>query len=329
MKTRIGLIGCGIISQNHIDGYAAIAERAEIVAVADTDAGRAAAAAAKTGAGRQFADYRDLLAESDVDAVDICLPHHLHRPVTVAAVEAGKHVLCEKPIAASLAEADAMIDAAERAGRVLAIGENWHFLPEVEVAGRLIREGALGQVVVAQSVLAGFLGGPYLDTRWRFVADEVGGGALVDSGIHNVDVLLSLLGRPETVSCYTRRVRDFFPAEDVALVTAQFEGGALGQLIIGWSLRSTGEPLFRVYGTEGALTAHRGKVEVISERLPEKPTVFPTAPTNGFREEIAHFVECVSTGRRPAMGGPEARADLAFVLAAYESARTGRQVEVG
>ena len=88
-------------------------------------------------------------------------------------------------------------------------------------------------------------------------------------------------------------------------------------------------PLFRISGTEGTLTASRGHIEVASERLAERPTVYTTPPTTGFPEEIAHFVHCAATGQQPLMGGAEARADLEFVLAAYESARTGRHVAVG
>ncbi|MBI2299145.1 MAG: Gfo/Idh/MocA family oxidoreductase, partial [Armatimonadetes bacterium] len=325
---RIGLVGCGIISSAHLDGWQSLAEVARVEAVCDVDPERARQAAEKLGGARVYTDYHQLLADPALDAVDLCLPHHLHRPVTEEALAAGKHVLCQKPIATTLADADAMLAAAERAGRVLAVAELSRFNPAVAKTRELLDEGVVGQPILVQSVMPWYQGGAYMQTAWRFAVDTMGGGALIDGGIHHVDLLLALLGRPLWVSCATRRVRDIFPAEDTAVVTGEFEGGVLATLTVLWSARHTPGVLLRVCGTEGTLTAEHGVVRVASDRLPDQTAEHTLPQLNGFGALMRDFVECTETGRRPRMGGPEARADLSFVLAAYESARTGRVVVV-
>lgn len=328
MKLRIGLAGCGIISGAHLDGYAALSDQAEVVAVADRDVERARQAAAKAGAARVYAGFEELIADPELDAVDLCLPHHLHRPATLAALAAGKHVLCQKPIATTLEDADAMIAAAAQNDRVFMVAETMRFHPAVERARELIAAGLIGEPILAQSVSAIYQGGPYLETPWRFVPDEMGGGALIDGGIHFTDALLNLLGRPARVSCLTRRVRPIFPTEDTAIVQAQFESGVLLNLTVMWSARHTPSMLFRISGTEGTLTVEWGRITVESDKLPDGKAEYPSLRAQSFALMVAHFVECARTGRQPRMGGAEARADLEFVLAAYESARTGRVVEI-
>ncbi len=326
MAVQVGLVGCGIISAWHLKGWQAQGEQATVAAVCDVDRARAEQAAAQLGGARVYTDYRDLLADPALDAVDLCLPHHLHRCVTEEALAAGRHVLCQKPIATNLADADAMIAAAERAGRVLAIAETCRYLPAISRAQELLAEGVIGQVVLVQSVMPWYQGGDYMNTAWRFDTATMGGGALIDGGIHHVDLLLGLLGTPVRVSCLTRRVRDVFPAEDTAVVTAEFADGVLAVLTVLWSARHTPGLTFRISGTAGTLTVEGGTLQVTSDRLPEQTVTYTLENQFGFGAVMADFVACVASGGRPRMGGPEARADLAFVLAAYESAAGGRVV---
>lgn len=327
MALRVGLIGCGIISAAHRRGWATVADRAAIVACCDTDLDRAAATAAPLGA-RPTDDYRDVLADPGIDAVDLCLPHHLHDRVAVAALDAGKHVLCEKPMATTLAGCDAMAAAAERAGRVLMIAESARFQPGLSEARALLDSGAIGEVIALHATSAWYQGGPYLDTAWRFDPAQMGGGALIDGGIHAVDVVVALLGRPTRVSCLTRRVREIFPAEDTALLAIEFADGALADLTVHWSARHTPHVLAQISGTEGTLFWTHAGLQVVGERVEGGRREVPIEPADSFVTMVAHFVDCVETGARPRMGPMEGRLDVALVLAAYESARTGQVVAV-
>jgi predicted dehydrogenase len=325
---RIGLIGCGLISGAHVRGLAALGERAKLAVTCDLDLARAEQVAAEAGAERAVSDYREVLADPTIAAVDLLLPHHLHRRVTEEALAAGKHVLCEKPIATNLADADAMIAAAERAGRVLAVCEQCRHEPVVPAARELLDQGLIGEVIVVRALMAWFQGGGYLETAWRFDPETMGGGALVDGGHHRVDTLLELLGAPRRVTALTRRLRQVFPTEDTAVVLAEFESGILGELTVTQSTHWRPRVLFEAVGTEGALTARWDRLEVSSPRVPDGEAVYPLERRDGHAAALADFVTAVETGGRPRIDGPSARRDLAFVLAAYEAARTGRTVEL-
>lgn len=330
---RIGIIGCGIVAHYRVNGLQALKDKVQVVACADVDRARAEKLAAELGASHAFDDYRDLLALDEVQGVDVCLPHHLHLPVTVNAARAKKHVLCEKPIATSLEEADAMIAAAKDNGVTLMVAENYRFFPQVQTAKRLIDEGVIGQPIFLRTFHGGFLGGAYMDTLWRFNAQSVGGGTLIDSGIHYVDMLLYLGGDVESVQAYTATVRkEIFTAEDLAIATCQFRSGALGSIGSSWSVRPAGEePLFTIFGTEGSMVAH-ADLTVFSDKLPDKKRVYPSERPGvygaTFGYEIEHFADCIATGQPTLMPGEEGRRDLAFVLAAYESVRTGQRTTI-
>jgi predicted dehydrogenase len=328
MPVRVGLIGCGIISGAHLDAWQACAPRGRIVAVADPDPEKANRAAEKAPGARVFTDHRALLADPDIDAVDLCLPHHLHRAVTEEALTAGKHVLCEKPIANTLAEADAMIAAAERAGRVLLIAEQMRYEGTVPAARARLAAGDIGEVLVAQATMGWFQGGVYLQSEWRLDAVLGGGGALIDGGHHWVDLLLNLLGEPKEVTAMTRRVRPCYGGEDIAVVTARFASGVVGTLTVCSSTHRYGTPIFVIMGTEGQIVGYWDRIEVRAEGLPDGRLEQPIERRHGFQAEMNDFLDAVLDGAVPKSGGREARADLAFILAAYESAATGVTVRL-
>ncbi|MCC7494257.1 MAG: Gfo/Idh/MocA family oxidoreductase [Fimbriimonadaceae bacterium] len=326
MALRVGVIGCGMVFERHLHGWQRAG--AKVVAVADLDPAKAAQAAAAAGAAQAYRTPDELLADPAVQAVDICLPHHLHRSVTLAAFEQGLEVVCEKPIATTLADADAMLAASAASGRLLLIAEQCRFEPAVPLTRRLLDEGLIGQVQVVHTVMAWWQGGGYLQTGWRFAAGAMGGqgGALIDGGIHYVDLLLHLLGRPREVSALTRRSRDCYAGEDTAVVTARFADEVLGVLTIAASTRHGRAPMFSVYGTAGHLNAWHGRVEVVSDGLPGGRTEYELDRTSTYDLELQHFHDCLTTGCANRSDGHAARLNLEFVLAAYESAASGRLV---
>lgn len=330
MTVRIGLIGCGGISREHISAYLKLRDRVEVVATADLLEERAINAARAVGAESYYTDYRSILRRPDVDAVDICLPHHLHAKVAVEAAEAGKHVLCEKPIARNLEEADSMIDAAKRYGVKLMIAENWRFLPHVNVAKRLVEGRELGVVFLAKTDLVGFPR-DLAPSGWKLDAEKVGGGVSIDSGIHNVDMIRWVVGEVRTVTAFTNRlIRTEITGEDTGCILFRHVSDALSVLTLTWAARFSADreyPL-KVYGSEGSLAWAAWDDYVIVCRGGETMTVKAGDFSESFKAEIEHFVDCIELDKTPLTSGEEARRDLELVLAAYESAKTGRAVEV-
>ncbi|MBW7460448.1 Gfo/Idh/MocA family oxidoreductase, partial [Paenibacillus sepulcri] len=197
-KIRIGVIGVGIIGKQHLDNYSRI-EGAQVVAVCDINEREARETAEKYGVPDVYTDYKELLARDDIDAVDVCLHNNFHAPLTIAALQAGKHVYCEKPIAGSYHDGKWMVDAARESGKMLHIQLGMLYKKETKAAKALIDDGQLGKLFHARS--SGFRrrGRPFVDgfgTAHFTRKESAGGGALLDMGVYHIAQMLYLLGNP-------------------------------------------------------------------------------------------------------------------------------------
>jgi predicted dehydrogenase len=216
----VGVVGLGEIGQFHLQGYARAPE-CQIRAVADLDAGLVSAAVDAYSA-KGYSTLEELLADTSVDIVSVCLPHRLHHDVTVKAVAAGKHVLCEKPLCMTVEECDDVIKAASLAGVTVGVQHNQLFYPAHVRARELIESGAIGRPVMARLRLA--IGGKF--PGWRAQPSETGGGILFDAGVHRFYVARFLLGEVAEVTAVADRSPE--KGEDAAVVVMRFESGALG-----------------------------------------------------------------------------------------------------
>ncbi len=201
-KVRIGIIGVGQIGKHHVRGYQDVPE-AEIVAVADIRGDEAARVAQENGIPSFYTDYRDLLARDDIDSVDVCLHNRLHAPITIAGLEAGKNVYCEKPMSWIYGEAKAMYDTAKRLGRKLHIQLSTIYQAEARAAKRMIEEGQLGTIYYAKSSHYRRRGRPFVDgyATPQFVQTQTsGGGAMLDMAVYHIARMLWLLGNPALIS---------------------------------------------------------------------------------------------------------------------------------
>jgi predicted dehydrogenase len=329
-RTRIGIIGAGGIAQAHLDGYLQVAGQARVSAVADVDIEAARRYAERAGDAAVFADYRELVASPLVDAVDICLPHHLHAPAILAAAQAGKHVLCEKPLCVSLSEADAIAAAVASGGITLMCAHNLLFLPTVGPARELIREGRLGSVYTARTTNSFFSPADATNIGWRADRAMSGGGELLDTGYHPTYLLLHLLdGQPVEVAAMLSRHRlDFLEGEDSAQVLVRFADGVVGSIETSWAYEPAGSTeVFSVVGDRGSLWSD-GRSLMFKERGRE-PVVVMTADDDTpepITLEVIDFVACLRDGRRPLNTEVEGIAVLKVILAAYASAEGGRIV---
>jgi predicted dehydrogenase len=339
---RVAVVGCGWAGGRHARAYDRLG--AAIRWAADTGAERAAALAAGRPGCRAATDYREALADPEVDAVDICLPHALHADAAVAAARAGKHVLCEKPLAGTLADADRMIAAADEAGVALMVAENARFDPRLLKVRELLDEGVIGRPALAQIAREAYLTRSFLAERpWFLDARAAAGGIMMSGGVHDFETLRMLIGEVETV--YALRARQRFAAmegDDTSVALVRFANGAAGTLVESFvmkSLTTAAGPevhTLRIDGDLGSIALRAdGTIRVFSERADLALAGAPTAHDlsvpagDGFTPEIAHFLRAVRTGEEPLTSGRSQRRPLELVLAAYRSMETGRAVRVG
>lgn len=338
MTIRLGLVGAQFIGGLYIEALKQ-ARGAEVVAVASPNTSRQFAE--KHGLGHHYKDYRSMLEDCELDAVAIATPNDLHYDVCLAAAYAGKHVLCEKPIALSLEEADTMVEACERSGVVLMYAENLLFAPMYARVRELAREGRVGAPFEVKH-LQGH-GGPH--APWFWDIDRAGGGALMDLGPHSIHTLCEVMGEwPGGVTATLGRHRHMgkTAGEDHSTVLLHFPGGRLGIAENSWAMPG-GDDRLEVYGPEGRLSAsiQQGAAIAMYRGASEETAVDPAAGCAGwqfppyeaawqwgFPQELEHFVEVIEGREALRSGGQDGRRVLEIICAAYESARTGRRVEL-
>jgi predicted dehydrogenase len=328
---RVALVGCGLISEAHIRAYEHYPNRARITICCDLDLEKAVQRAGMIAGARAVGSLDAVLADPDVDAVEICTPHHLHADIAIAAARAGKHILCQKPLAKTLAECDAMIAAAHTAGVALYYGETNRTMPAAQAMKQAIDSGQIGQLIGVQATYAHWQGGKYLSTAWRYDPQIAGGGQLLDGGIHYIDLMLHLGGPIQSVTCFTTRFRPELGGEDTAVVNARFDGGQLGTL---FSSQATGVwfpgASFVAFGTAGVLTlgGPHGALSLHRADLPDQRAVLLEAHDDSFAVMIGRYLDSVLDGATNPSPGQVGRENLRVVLAAYESARLGREVRM-
>lgn len=319
---KIGVIGAGQVAARHAAAYAANGDAA-VTAVADTDLARAERLARQHGASA-FSSYEELLAAGGVEAVSVCVPHDLHLPVTQVAADLGIHLLMEKPIANTLAEADEMIAAVDRAQVTMMIGFVHRFRTEVLEAKRLIDEGALGPPATAIDKFCS-LGGPH-PPAWVWSKAHAGGGVLMYGGIHAVDRLLWFIGS-DVVGVYARAhsYTGYGDVEDGLVAMLEFANGTTAALFEnsppygrpgGWSTE--------VFGPDGAVRLITG--ESVELTAPRGSFVLRSMDELHFEREIDEFVAAVIDGREPSVPSAAGRAALEVALAIYQSASTAAPV---
>src|SRR3989442_6437323 len=241
-RIGVGIIGAGEIAGAHIRGYLQAVEHARVTAIADVDPARAERFTERVGRPEIFIDYRQMIASPLVDAVDICLPHHLHKDAIVAAAEAGKHILCEKPLCLTLVEADAVTRAVATAGATLMCAHNQLFLPAVATARQMGRDGKVGKGytdrttdIFSLSIDADRLG-------WRARRATSGGGELIDTGYHPTYLLLHLIDSvpAKVVAILSRHRLAILEGEDSANVLVEFADGTVGTIVTSWAYEPAG-----------------------------------------------------------------------------------------
>jgi predicted dehydrogenase len=311
----IGAIGCGGIAGPHLTAYRDL-DGVETVAVCDIDEGAARQRAEEFDVPAVYADWQELLSDERVDAVSVLLPHHLHRDATIAAAEAGRHILCEKPMATSLDEADAMIAAADEAGVVLMVGQILRFRDANIRARELIRDGAIGEV---RNVLRRRLGkSEGFRSEWARRPDEAGGWVLYGFGAHEVDMILWLNdGEAGDVYAQARVTNEYWNDYDELTVQMALVGGPMATY-----QHSLNTPFgaweCMVIGTEGAMLVGSQQIKLGDEVI-DVPLDSPAA----WRAQVGEFLRAIRESDEPEASGRNVRRTMAALEAAKLSIRDG------
>jgi UDP-N-acetyl-2-amino-2-deoxyglucuronate dehydrogenase len=335
---RFGLVGCGRVAPRHAKFLGDLPE-ATLSAVADIVDTRADHFAREYGADAYY-DYEKMLERDDLDVITVCTPSGLHAEMGIKAVQAGKHVLVEKPIALSLEDANALIKAASTAGVLLGVVLQNRYNPPMQKTCEAVRAGLLGRLLLGNATVRWFRPQEYYEDDWHGTL-AMDGGALMNQSIHHIDALQWLIGDVESVFAYTATLAHQMEAEDTGVAVLKFKNGALGTVegstvtypqnlegsvaIFGehGSIKVGGTALNRrvIWKIDGQLEHER---EILTQEQLDPPSVYGSS----HREVIADMIDAVQNNRPPQTNGSEAIRSLAIVLAIYESARTGQPVSL-
>jgi predicted dehydrogenase len=341
---RIGIIGCGKIAQfRHIPEYAANPD-AELAGFFDLNQARAEAVAAPFG-GRVYDSWQALVADPAIDAVSICTANVSHAEIAIGALEAGKHVLLEKPMASTLAECEAVVQAVEASGKLLMIDLNQRFLAAHELARQLLADGAIGRLVAFRTVFGH--GGPEtwsIDPgagTWFFDPRFTTLGAMGDLGVHKTDIIHFLTG--ERVVEVTGRVAtlekrgpdgELIGVDDNAWAIYRLSGGAVGTMHASWTFHGFEDNSTILYGTDGIISVFTDPdYQVIISKPGAEPDrrqvgAIQTNDDQTASGAIDDFVAAVVDGGPSPVSAVEALASMRAVFAALESSSTGRPVAI-
>ena len=339
-----GVLGSGGIARRRtIPEGIMPATNARLVAVFDLNAAANAEVAAQSGA--TAAGSVEALLRCDLDAVYVATPPNVHREQTLACARAGKHVLCEKPLGLTVADAEAMLAACVQAGVRLGTAFMMRFHAQHQAALKLIHDGRLGHPVFARAQLSCWY--PPIANAWRQDPALGGGGALMDMGGHCLDLIEMFFGPVCAVSCLTNRTVHDYPSEDSAVATVRFANGALGVVDTFFCMPDeASQNRLELYGTlgsilgrgtigqgaEGEMTAFleegAGAYDAQQARTAAGGTVIAPPPVNPYRAEIEEFSQAILEDREPANAALLGLQSQRVLAACYESARTGRVIEV-
>ncbi len=336
-ELRVALLGTGWIADVHARALSQL-EGTRRVCVASRSGDRARSFAAKHGFERGVEGYRAALAE-DVDVVIVALPNHEHVGIVEAAARKGKHVICEKPLATSRAEAEAMVTACREAGVMLALAEELCFVPKFVHAREIAMSGKLGKLFQLRQREQH--AGPY--SPWFFDRALAGGGALLDMGCHGIEICRWLLGRPRATGVYasvrTVTHQSKTALDDHVTLIVDFEGGVEALIEASWSVQGGMVSEVEILGSQGRLVSRLTEETGTRLFLDHPPTAeddsvgwtFPDPDwlhSNGYPQELRHFLDCVRTGATPEVSGEDGVAQMEIMEAAYASAKTRARVSL-
>lgn len=333
---KLAFAGTGYISKIHAQA-AQTHPDIEIVAIVNHKQESMTDFAEQFNIDRQYSSLADLITDGEVDAISINTPNYLHAPQSIAALQAGIHVMVEKPMAMTASEAQTMIDASQQSGTKLMVAHCWRFDEEVLWLKKHVDSGVLGTIVRTKGCGIHVHWGP---SGWFAQAEYAGGGALADMGIHAIDTARFLLGDPQPVSVYADISTQFgdYDVDDTGVIIIKWDTGATSYIESGWWQPHMDGPeaSTQLYGKSGF-----GQLFPTYLSLPNKETESidrvesgfpatrdPHCPQVMYDTQLAYFIEYIQEDKPPFPGGLEGWINMKIVDAAYESSRTGKVIQL-
>ncbi len=334
---RIAFAGTGYINKVH--AKSARNAGANLVAVVNHRPESMAEFASEFTIPRQYQNLGDLLKDGGVDALVVSTPNHLHAEQTNAALQAGVHVLVEKPMAMNALEAKAMHDSAQMNGRTLMVAHCFRFDPQSNWLREQIAAGKIGKIIRTKGYGVHVNWGP---SGWFTQKKFAGGGAMADVGIHALDTARFLLGDPQPVSVYAKISTNYgdYDVDDTGIVLVNWDNGICSYFEAGWRQPHADQACAgtQLYGQNGFASLFPTRLEIPEPgkndlSLLMEPSVFKEnrtdeASQNMYDAQMQYFLECIQSGKTPNPGGLEGWNNMRVVDAAYESSRTGKVVEL-
>ena len=346
-KLKVGVIGAGAIGKIHVNAYRAVPD-VEVVAIAEKGAKRARLCAEVCGVDKYYGDYRKMLADPEIDAVNVCTPNYLHCRMTVDALKAGKHVICEKPMAMSVAESKKMVAAAKKAKKTFMMAFCQRFAATGTASKKLVDAGELGKVYHVRVEYIRRRGIPGLG-GWFTSKKEAGGGPMLDVGVHFLDLAMWLTGFPEplTASAGSHRVfghrKDYtylgmwgdtpvpggpFEVEDLLSGFIRFKNGMTLKLEAAWACNSEARGFLELLGDKGGIKVFP-EVAFFGQQGDQLIDTKPLLPkVSGYEEELKHFVDCIRKRKKPIATGEHGAHSQRIIDALYKSAKLRKEVKV-
>jgi UDP-N-acetyl-2-amino-2-deoxyglucuronate dehydrogenase len=333
-QVKVALIGCGRVASVHAQALSKL-PHTELSAVVDIKPDRAEKFSELYDCNNVLTDYKEALADPEIDAVEICTPHYLHAPIAIDAARAGKHILTEKPMAISVLDADAMIHEAEKAGVKLGVIFQNRYNDASMAIKEAIDQGKLGKLLGTRMFLTWNRSDEYYKgSDWKGTWDKEGGGVLIDQAIHTMDLMQWFMGDiAEVEAKYYTRAHDFIQVDDVAEGTLKFANGAVGFIYANCAYPYDAPIFLEVYGDKGLAQLH-GDVATI--KIGNKTTTVVQQSDGivgkrywgfGHKLQISDFYEGVLQDLAPQIDGLGGKTAMAMVLAMYHSARSDAKVD--
>ncbi len=336
MTMKIAFSGTGHTSRVHARAARTIAGL-ELAAVVNHRHESMAEFAAHFGISRQYAALDELLRAGDVDALVVGAPNYLHAPQTIAALDAGIHVMTEKPMAMNAAEAERMLKSSEKSGAKLMVAHCWRFDEEVNWIKAQIDAGVLGKILRTKGCGVHVNWGP---GGWFVESRYAGGGALADMGIHALDAARYLLGDPQPESVYAKLSTDYtdYDVDDSGTIWINWAGGAVSIVESGWWWPHADGPeaCTQLYGSKGFAQLFPTRLEIPDREAERVRTIDPAfppvrdeqCPQVMYDRQLAHFIDCIRDDKKPNPGGAEGLVNMRIIDAALESSRSGEVVHL-
>ncbi|WP_409345073.1 Gfo/Idh/MocA family protein [Paenibacillus sp. MBLB4367] len=349
-KIRIGIIGAGNIANVHINDYLKLQDECEITAITDVALPLAEQRAKEYGIPNVYRTAEELIGSDEVDAVIVAVPNKFHAPLAVAAMEAGKHVLLEKPMGLNAADAKQIVRVQQKTGRIVMVGHQRRFeYLAMQIKEQVVR-GELGRIYTAKTGWYRRKGIPGWGTWFTQMAVS-GGGPLIDIGVHMLDLALHLMGNPKPVAVYGATYAEFGPqrkgignwgtpnwdgvydVEDLATALIRMEDGSTLTLEVSWAvhMNTDSTPFIHLMGSEGGAYLAGDNGKYLTEKFDKAMEVELATPANdeGSRRRMCkHFLECIRTGQEPLTSVMTGLANNLILDAIYESSRTGGEVKL-